>query len=203
MPKRSGQNHRPYKPRKVDTREPKSRFLIICEGERTEPNYFKSFRVPRDVIVVEIHGTGYNTLSLVKKAIELRNTDPGYDQVWCVFDRDSFPAQDFNEALTLAERENLKVAYSNEAFELWYLLHFHYFNSAIIRQQYIAKLNDLLGTVYRKNRSDIYTILLDKQALAIKHAEQLLQEYLPSRPERDNPSTTVHLLVKELNRFSS
>lgn len=203
MPKRRRQDQRPYKPRKVDTREPKSRFLIICEGERTEPNYFKSFRVPRDVITVEIHGTGYNTLSLVKKAIDLRNTDPEYDQVWCVFDRDSFPAQDFNEAIKLADREKMKVAYSNEAFELWYLLHFHYFNSAITRQQYIIKLNDLLSTTYRKNRPDIYAALLDKQATAIKHAQQLLQEYSPSRPERDNPSTTVHLLVKELNRFSS
>jgi hypothetical protein len=34
----------------------------------------------------------------------------------------------------------------------------------------------------------------------IGNAERLLAEYDPRDPERDNPSTTVHLLVRELNK---
>lgn len=43
--------------RKIGNRGyPKQIFLIVCEGERTEPNYFKSFRITSaNVIVV---GTG-------------------------------------------------------------------------------------------------------------------------------------------------
>jgi hypothetical protein len=113
--------------RKIDTKEVRQRFLIVCEGEKTEPNYFRNFRVPGKVYC-DVRGFGYNTVSLVRKTIELREQDE-YDQVWCVFDRDSFPAQDFNNAIALADRNSIRVAYSNEAFELWYLLHFNFYNS--------------------------------------------------------------------------
>lgn len=185
-------------PRKVGTREVGQRFLIVCEGEKTEPNYFKSFRVPREVITV--HGVGRNTVSLVLEAIRLRNAD-NYDQVWCVFDRDSFPADRFNEALALAEREGIKVAYSNEAFELWYLLHFNFYNTGITHDDYKKRLDKLLGHKYEKNSSFIHEELRSRQPTAIVHAKQLLQQYNPAHPEQDNPSTTVHLLVEQLLRF--
>jgi len=62
-------------------------------------------------------------------------------------------------------------------------------------------LTKLLGHEYKKNSQTIYEELKDKQQDAIKYAKRLLQEYEPSNPETDNPSTTVHLLVEELNRF--
>jgi len=47
----------------------------------------------------------------------------------------------------------------------------------------------------------IYDALVERQALAIKNAETLLQQYESRNPVKDNPSTTVHLLVQELNKF--
>ncbi|WP_205127438.1 MULTISPECIES: AAA family ATPase [Okeania] len=35
----------------------------------------------------------------------------------------------------------------------------------------------------------------------VKAAEKLLEQHNPPNPVNDNPSTTVHLLVKELNKF--
>ncbi|MDZ8088626.1 MAG: hypothetical protein RMY16_24170 [Nostoc sp. DedQUE12b] len=32
-------------------------------------------------------------------------------------------------------------------------------------------------------------------------AKSLIKQYNPSNPVNDNPSTTVHLLVKKLNKF--
>ena len=85
-------------------------FLIVCEGEKTEPNYFKKFRVPKEVF--DVVGVGANTESLVKKAIELKKkASTSYDDVWCVFDRDSFPAKNFNNAFALAKKNNIKIAY--------------------------------------------------------------------------------------------
>ncbi len=189
---------RGYLPRRVDTREVRQTFLIVCEGQQTEPNYFSSFRVPKNVVKVD--PSGFNTVSLVKRAIKL-SREVEYDQVWCVFDRDSFPAQHFNLALRLAEQHAIRVAYSNEAFELWYLLHFHYYDAAMSRADYGNMLNNLLGMQYRKNRDDMYDLLRSRQVDAMRNAKRLLEQYNPSNPALDNPSTTVHLLVEELNRF--
>ena len=192
--------HRSWSPRRrVNVRELRQRFLIVCEGEKTEPNYFNGFRVPK--AVVKVVGTGENTIWVVEKAIK-RMAEDDYDQVWCVFDRDIFPEENFNAALRLAEQHDIKVAYSNEAFELWYVLHFNYHQSKTARHLYIEKLNDLLGVAYEKNLPDMYERLENRQETAIRNAEKLLGNYDPPDPARDNPSTTVHLLVQELNRFA-
>jgi len=189
--------------RKDKTRK---RFFIVCEGEKTEPNYFKKFSVDVDIQLSK--GEGKDTKSLVEKAIKLKNglKSDERNRVWCVFDRDKndqnpHDAQNFNAAITLAQTNGIKVAYSNDAFELWYLLHFHYYNTAISRQDYQNRLTKLLGHKYEKNSKTIYEELKDKQQDAIKHAKRLLQEYDRPNPESDNPSTTVHLLVEELNSF--
>lgn len=49
----------------------------------------------------------------------------------------------------------------------------------------------------------MYQKLLDKQAVAITNAVKLLETYHPQNPGKDNPSTTVHHLVIELNKFLS
>lgn len=184
--------------RKINTRNLRERFLIICEGERTEPNYFRKF--PLASKYIKVIGKGYNTVSLVGEAIAEKeaNGDGEYDQVWCVFDKDSFSDKDFNEAIALAKKNKIKCAYSNEAFELWYLLHFDYHHAAISRNLYSEKLSERLSCQYKKNAQDMYFTLLDKQKDAIRNAENLLKSYDPHNPAKNNPCTTVHLLIQEL-----
>ena len=55
--------------RSQNNRELRKVFLLVCEGGKTEPNYFSAFRVPKDIC--EIRGVGYNTRSLVEKAVSL------------------------------------------------------------------------------------------------------------------------------------
>src|SRR6476659_9074580 len=181
-------NSRGYSPRKINTREVRQRFLIVCEGEKTEPNYFRSFRVP-----IDVKGLGENPSKLVNSAKELKEKEE-YDQVWCVFDRDAWTPEDFNNAIRNAESQGFKVAYSNEAFELWYVLHFEFLNTGIPRSNYLHKLNLLLNQKYKKNSETIYDELFGRQATAIKNAINLLNQYNPCNPAIDNPSTTVHLL---------
>ncbi len=183
--------------------KPKDVFLIVCEGEKTEPLYFGSFRLPKRIITVA--GIGDHTENLVKKAIKYRKDAAKYgikfDQTWCVFDKDSFPPNNFDNAIRIAEKEDINVAYSNEAFELWYLLHFSYMQARISRRDYQLKLSTLLGRRYKKNDKVLYDELVDKQETAIRNAERLLLIHTCSRCSEKNPSTTVHLLVKELNKF--
>jgi hypothetical protein len=179
------------------------RFLIVCEGGKTEPNYFKKFPEKPDVYDrIDIYGTGYNTLSLVNEAIRLKNEaqkkrEP-YIEVWCVFDKDDFPIKHFLQAITLAGENQIKCAYSIEAFELWYMLHFNYYDSALSRDQYIEKLTELLGKTYQKNDEGMYQILQKRQNTAIKNAKKLYEfQYERSLSEK-NPVTTVFLLVERL-----
>lgn len=143
--------------RKLSRISPRIRFLIVCEGSKTEPNYFRAFPIPPDS-VVDVRGIGENTKSLVERALELRSAEGPYDQVWCVFDRDSFPVQNFNEALELARKNEIQVAYSNEAFELWYILHFFYLDTGVTREDYCHRLSkqDCLRHKYEKNSEIIY-----------------------------------------------
>ena len=57
--------------RRQDVYKLRKRFIIVCEGEKTEPNYFSRFRVPKQII--SIIGLGANTVTVVEKAIEERN----------------------------------------------------------------------------------------------------------------------------------
>ncbi|MFP3043223.1 RloB family protein [Treponema primitia] len=188
--------------RAESTRQPRI-ILIVCEGEKTEPNYFKAF--PENPCVydeIDIQGTGYNTISLVEKAIQLKNEAQKkrqpYQEVWCVFDRDSFPLESFNEALALAKRENIRCAYSIEAFEIWYLLHFNYCDTALSRTQYKEKLTTALDAEYLKNAKDMYKRLQDKQETAIRNANKLYNIQCTKAIRDQNPITTVFELVKKL-----
>ncbi|MFA5778799.1 MAG: RloB family protein [Elusimicrobiota bacterium] len=180
--------------------------LIVCEGEKTEPNYFKSFQTSEELIKVEVLGVGMNTDSLVQYAVQLKKDaetkkEP-YAEVWCVFDRDSFTKNNFNKAIQIAKNNQIKRAYSNEAFEIWYILHFSFHQAAWSRDLYKKKLTGLLCSKYKKNDLNMYAKLNDKQPDAIRHAKQLLENYGANHnPESDNPCTTVHILVEFLNDY--
>ena len=199
---------------KRKSREIKIFFLIVCEGTKTEPNYFEKFKGKFGNVIVEIdcEGKGYNTLKVVEEAIQIRDKNPNkYDRVWAVFDKDSFPNKDFNSAIQKAKMNNIGCAWSNEAFELWYLLHFQYRNTGMQRDEYqkaiekeVNKNRKSKKTLfeYKKNAPDMYDILLKygDQTQAIKHAEKLSKEYGNQNFANHNPRTQVYELVKQLIR---
>lgn len=80
-------------------------------------------------------------------------------------------------------------------------MHFELLNTGISRKEYSNKLTKLLKYKYQKNSETIYQEIIARQIAAIKNAENLLSQYNPPNPAKDNPSTTVHLLVQELNKF--
>lgn len=66
-----------------------------------------------------------------------------------MYDKDSFPADDFNGEVLRAERLNKEnpelqyhTAWSNECIEFWFLLHFAYYTSNNHRTEYISFFND-------------------------------------------------------------
>lgn len=205
--------------RKRNTKNKRKYFLIVCEGEKTEPNYFESLKndLPKGVLTscrIDIEGTGRNTLSLVEESIKMKErleneTSLSIDKIWVVFDRDSFEPNNFIEAINLCKNSSPEIgcAWTNEAFELWYLLHFHFYNTPINREMYQklieGNLKPKIGEdyQYQKNSIKMYDLLKKFGSLkkAIKFATKLETEFEGRFDFADhNPSTKVHHLVAEL-----
>jgi len=188
-------------------------FLIVCEGAKTEPNYFKGFPRKNGKIVydIEYEGGGISTIKVVEKAIELRdNSKQKYDRVWAVFDRDSFKSNSFNSAILKAEANGICCAWSNEAFELWYLLHFHNRTTAMNRDKYKKAIEKAVNEKitnkkkpfkYEKNAPNMYSTLnkFGNQELAIHWAKELNNIFSDENYAKHNPATQVYKLVEELS----
>ncbi len=194
----------------------KPTILIVCEGENTEPSYFRKFKL--STATIKAIGEGYNTISLVNRASQLSN-EKKYDQVWCVFDKDDFSLEDFNNAIDIAEAQNFKVAYSNQAFEYWIILHFEdHQGGGMHRDDYDKKLNDLLksfGVKYDGQGSKIITEEIfdilegvdqntnqERVEIAIRRAKRNLKNHYNVSPALAESSTTVFKLVNELRKHT-
>lgn len=204
--------------RQINTKPKRKRYLIVCEGEKTEPNYFEALKLalPKGVLEVvdfRIIGEGFNTESLVQQAISLRKmweSESGreIDKLWVVFDKDSFLPLVFNNAIQICENTpKTEAAWSNEAFEIWYLLHFEFYNTGITRDTYKQRIqayfrnSGLNDFVYAKNRTDMFDLLTKygDRNLAIKYSKSLESSYNGARDfANQNPCTTVYKLVAEL-----
>lgn len=184
----------------------KQTFLIVCEGEVTEPEHFNSFRLTS--ANVKAIGKGMNTISLVKEAIAVRDIEKrrnrNYDQCWVVFDKDDFSDSDFNAAIQMAQTNGFHVAYSNQAFEYWLLLHFNLYQRSIHRSRYGEMPSHLLGFRYGKTKGDsmkVFNVIYPKTRIAIENAEKVLESFDGSNPAKEESSTTVHKLVKQFMQF--
>ncbi|GAP72698.1 RloB family protein [Candidatus Symbiothrix dinenymphae] len=198
--------------KKKASRDVRVFFLIVCEGEKTEPNYFKSFpkQIGNIVLDVKCDGGGISTLKVVEKAIKLRDKSvQKYDRVWAVFDKDNFKPNAFNSAILKAKTHNIGCAWSNEAFELWYLLHFHNRVTAMSRDEYKKAIEQEVNKKwkskkkpykYLKEATDTYAILqkYGDQTQAIANAEKLSNSYDDEKFAEHNPCTYVFKLVEEL-----
>lgn len=211
--------------RKQGTRDQIVKFLIVCEGKKTEPNYFKALidecksqnngaKIDKQrtivSIVAKIGAGAVGTGNLVNKAKKLkdeykRKQQIHFDRVWLVFDKDEFT--DFNKAIEDAKKEKMNCAWSNGAFELWFLLHFQNGFEGKCKD-YVNKIESILKKKlkktdfsYEKNDEDFYQILQEHghEAQAMSRAQWLRGSH---EGEVDyaahNPRTEVDLLVDEL-----
>lgn len=118
----------------------------------------------------------------------------------------------------MAEANNFGVAYSNQAFEYWIILHFDdHQGGGMHRDDYDDKINKLLkpfNLAYDGKKSKVITDdvfeLLDgidektqkeRKALAIHRAKRNYKKFDHSNPAEKESSTTVFKLVEELLKY--
>ncbi len=183
----------------------RKRFLICTEG-KTEAHYFNNYKSSTGPLVVPLDKSDHK-VSLIKKTIEERNTrvqngefDEEIDETWAVLDRDANPSNKsdkahFNQALAIAKANNISIAYSNDAFEVWFLLHYQELWTPTHRDQLCKMLSRHLGKKYEKP-NNLFKDIKHLRPMALKRAEKLSKSQ--NHPESANPSTTVHKLVEKL-----
>ncbi|MFF5772598.1 RloB family protein [Streptomyces californicus] len=184
------------------------RFLIYCEGERTEDLYFKGLRADLRSLPVAIclGGEHGEPQSLIRAAIEHQRRAPtsprdrrtAYDEVWCVIDVEApTPHRGLDEALGLARKHDVSVALTNPCFELWLMLHFAdvtRYSTSASAQRDLEKLGICGYTAARKHVE--YDALRAGYDEARKRAQALRQG--AAEGHRKNPWTDVDVLIESL-----
>lgn len=194
-------------------------FLIVCEDTKTEPAYFDQFKklFPVNTLYLKSVGTGLDQLGVVNFSIKYRGelskeTNKEIDFTWAVFDKDNADKNkttrsNFETAYTLASANNIKIALSNEAFELWLLLHFSNVSTevAIPRKDLYEKLKDAINKfnadfLYKHGSPEVLKMVSQygSEKNAIKRANSMFNALKEKPPIERNPSTELFLLVSEL-----
>jgi len=222
MPKKVG-TERWRKKRRQEYLEMKEyRYYIFCEGEQTEPLYFTGFKnliednpIYRDMVLIQIEPCGAETMRVIGQAERyVRENQITKGQIWCVYDKDSFPARDFNGVVNRVmslNKENPLVQYhaawSNECIEFWFLLHFAYYTSNNHRTEYIRFLNEKYEQLgmgkYQKNVKETFNILMTNgnPKLAARYAKRIIKDHEGLSPSDIAPGTKVYELVEELAKY--
>ena len=191
--------------RRKHRRESYDRILVVCEGTRTEFNYFSGlvddYRL--STVNVKVKGLGKDPRALVHEAINLQRQeqqlDEEYDTIYCVFDRDRH--HHFESASEKARNSGINLARSWPCFEYWLLLHFEYSRrlyqdaSKTACENCVRDLKKFLPD-YEKNTVGLFGKLIDLLDNAKQYARRALQE--AKATGNPNPSTEVHLLVEYL-----
>lgn len=219
MPKKVGTTQWRKQRRKEYLEKKEYRYYIFCEGEQTEPLYFEGFKrliednpIYKDMVLIEIEPCAAETMRVIGMAEQyVHKNRINRGQIWCVYDKDSFPAKDFNgvsERVEVLNGENTEIQYhaawSNECIEFWFLLHFAYYISNNHRMDYIRFLNDKFAELkigqYQKNMEGIFAILLEygNPKLAIRYAKRIIKENEGKTPAKIAPGTKVYELAEEL-----
>lgn len=226
-------------------------FILFCEDKVNEPAYFHSFQKDKKVKInfVEDQKSDYiNYLNTIKYCVDqglMHPIDGGYQlaientqNIWCIYDRDAeeenqanlnqFNQIRFSTAIQAAEAAGLNVAWSNDVFELWILLHFEDITPG--QWQHRSYIYERLTEIFRlfpiqslemkivtsnlwfnykeamKKRQNFITfvrpLLPERQDAAIQRALALEAAFSEHTPYHDrNPCTKIYKLVRIIESY--
>lgn len=160
-------------------------FLIFCEDQTSEYEYFKFFETEK--IKINIFQNQKNSIENVIKAITYcknngiidcdNNVIEGFE-IWCVYDRDKFVEDPnfeetktkFNIASLTAELHKINLAWSNDSFELWVLLHLQEIvddiDNYLHRDNYYDFLEDYFKN--KENKNERLELILSHSTFSYK-----------------------------------
>jgi hypothetical protein len=206
----------PFSPRTSKNKPPRKRIASVCEGERTETDYFRyllrewksRFKKVESYVSIEIVGPkaagGSVPGNLIPHAVrilkETERTKAMWDkasQIWCVFDVEAEGRRgNLLHSVAGAKRQGVRLAISNPCFELWFYLHFHYCETAVADAREMQTLLKRCWPEYTKSGGE-FSALAGLRDTAMRNAERLRknQHTRPSSDPVPRPHTDVDELI--------
>jgi hypothetical protein len=190
-------------------REPYARVLVVCGGQRTEPNYVNGLKSAHNLSSADVRvlqSPQSDPLGIVNYAIAELDRDSDIDRAFCVFDRNGHAT--FDEATRRLEQSphsqngRIEAITSWPCFEVWLLLHYQYSTKSYVPESGRSACDNVIRELrnhlpeYVKFHKDCYKILAAMLDKAPAHAEQLEKHNVES--SSSNPGTKMHRLVKFL-----
>ncbi len=200
--------------RRQARRSPYDMVLIVCEGEKTEPNYFRALiddlQLNTANIKIAKNTAGSSPRNVTDAARKEYSKEKDYDAVYCVFDKDQHPS--YNEACDIIRREKdrgkrgcpMHAIASVPCFEFWLLLHFLYTTKVFdtghgsICANVISDLKIHIPH-YGKGATDTYQTTRNWISTAISNAKKV--ERHCQSGDTDTPSTDIYKLVEYLQQL--
>lgn len=158
---------RPRKPRRLSPR-----CIVVCEGRKTEYNYFTllnaTLKGSQRAAFSFLRGKGGTAIDVVRQAVQKRNDDKrdgrfaprDGDRVYAVIDvepHDSTKVEPLKRALALASKHDVTVLLSNPSFEVWLLCHV---STAVQMKRRFAtpgEVDELLKKRFGKGKDELNT----------------------------------------------
>jgi hypothetical protein len=192
--------------RRSPFREPRTRFLVVCEGKVTEPQYLTGFKNACQnplvsLVIADETGVPKSVVDIAKRykkeaeqeADRENDENLKYDSVWAVFDVDEHPS--VPDAIQMARDNRIHLAISNPTFELWLLLHFRD-SPGMKGRNIVCKMLKTYVPNYEKHVK--YDQFRDGYTDAVKRAMGLGSTNLTTCNPGPNPSTGVHELTEAI-----
>ncbi|HFU76437.1 MAG TPA: RloB domain-containing protein [Campylobacterales bacterium] len=185
--------------------------LIALEDTKSSKYYFQALlkdkKLTGKVVFAKHIGTDSGNVVEAIVTHERENPTQKYEKKWAVIDKDDYSKNQINGAIQRAKDLGICIAISNEAYELWILLHFQPLTRYTSRMELNSKLNTIFkerfGLEYSKSSQDIYGFIVGLQSEAIKNSKQLVATHIRNNgklyPYTHNPLTMVFQLVECLN----
>lgn len=191
----------------------RNQFLILTNGKRSEKNYFETLRSNfRSIYEITVKFLNDDPEALVNHAIaEKKKTN----RVFCVFDKDEFPDELVYRVMRTAKKNGIGIAFSNMAFEVWLIDHFHQCKDEKNNLQLISELDELLKVnghsqgYAKKDHGIIKNMFIPRLDDAVHNADLVSQKYVLEFKELGyqgadypvcswNSYTDVHKLIAAL-----
>ena len=185
--------------RKCETRKPRRRIILSCEGNITEIQYFRHFENMRKDICIKFvnnrrHRSAPNfVLDDLKKYLDAEPLMRD-DEAWVVIDYDDRSHETIQSVIDGLHKigKNAHLALSNPNFEFWLLLHFDKGAGVQTKTQCKTKLSTFIPNYDKTVPSKVFEHVED----AIARAEAIDRNSNSPWPVKSG--TTVYKLVKLL-----
>lgn len=218
----------------------RKKILIVTQDGKSSRYYFEAWRgrFAKGAVYLTVASANLSPLQLVSSLPAIRQQRElnivkskkvasfRFDEVWVAFDCDSF--QDFDAAVYALRRmskDGFREAWSNECFELWYLLHRASISGAapiprtklfndctmkfdVANRYHVPKYEKIKGAVGKDFHSEMANSKPEDIIQAISNATSMNKETMSVRggssaqPSNLNPLTHVHELIREFIKQS-